>query len=687
MDKKNGRALIGLWIGVALFLLWLFFSLGSYYRVQKPFSLPQLMALAEYKFIWQKVAWSAAASGRTLVDLLVGVWLVLVAGGTGRWFLRLSGWSVPSLLAEIVLSIALGWGVMGLLMLGLGALQLYRPVVFTLLAVGLSLVAGPPLWGWLKALRPRLRQWSRPSPLIVLYLVIVIGVALTTALLPPTSWDGLFYHLKGPKLYLQAGGLIGGLDIPHLSFPSLLEMLFLWAMALRGDTVAHLVHFSFVFLLMGLVTLLAREWLKLSQSRVAVLLLFTMPMFLTLGTWAYNDLALAFYGAAALYLFGLWYTGQTSSAPLVLSGVMAGLAMSLKYTSLITPLILLLFIVWVDRANWRLAWRHSLAFALPAGLLVAPWLIKNWLLTGNPVYPFVFGGQYWDSYRAAAYAEVGTGIGFDPIAILRLPYDLTLGLQDASQDGFTGPLFLAFLPLLLVVGLSKLRLKAPPGWRFLLLFALGHYLFWLIGVISSGALWQSRLLLPAFVVLCPAIAWLWQETGQLDHPQFSLRRFLNIALGLVLVLALVNQLLLWLPEAPWAYLFGQETRSANLERRLGGHFIAMERLNNDLPPDSVVLFLWEPRSYYCDLDCRPDSILDRWGHLEYLYGDAAGIAAAWQAQGITHVLLWRTALDFVVSQQAADGLYAVNEPLLNDLTNRYLQPVDVFGGYELYALP
>ncbi|MBK9053379.1 MAG: glycosyltransferase family 39 protein [Chloroflexi bacterium] len=687
MDKIRHNTLMWRWTAIALFLLWLFFSLGSYYLVQKPFSLLQLMSLAEDPFIWRKVDWSAAASGRTLVDLLVGVWLVLVAGGCGRTLLRLSRWTAPSLLAEIVLSIGLGWGAMGLLMLALGALQLYRPVVFTGLAVGLSLVAAPSWWSWLKLLRPRLRQWSRPSPLVLFYLLVVIGVALTTALLPPTSWDGLFYHLKGPKLYLQAGGLIGGIDIPHLSFPSLLEMVFLWAIALRGDTVAQLVHFSFVFLLMGIVTLLAREWLKLTQSRIAVLLLFTMPMFLSLGTWAYNDLALAFYSAAALYLLGLWFTEPDSSKPLVLSGVMAGLAMSLKYTSLITPLILSLFIVWQCRSNWRAAWRAGLTFALPAGLVVAPWLIKNWLLTGNPVYPFVFGGKYWDGYRAAAYAEVGTGIGFDPIAILRLPYDLTLGLQDASQDGVTGPLFLTFLPLLLLVGLSKLRLKTPPGLNYLLWFAGGHYLFWLIGVISSGALRQSRLLLPAFIVLCPVMAWLWQEIRQLDHPQFSLRRFLNIALGLVLFLGLVNQLLRWLPEAPWAYLFGQETRSANLERRLGSHFIAMERLNADLPPESVVLFLWEPRSYYCDLDCRPDSILDRWGHLEYLYGDAAGIAAAWQQQGVTHVLLWRTALDFIESQQADEGLYAINRPLLTELTSNYLQPVTEFGGYELYLLP
>jgi hypothetical protein len=409
-------------------------------------------------------------------------------------------------------------------------------------------------------------------------------------------------------------------------------------------------------------------------------------MVLSLGTWAYNDLALAFYSAAAVYLFGfwLWRTDPAYHTPLLLAGVLAGLAMSLKYTSIITPLLLIGLLLWPYRHDWRSAWRPWLMFALPAGLVVAPWLIKNWLLTGNPVYPFLLAGQFWDSYRAAAYGETGTGIGLNPIAILRLPYDLTIGLQDASQDGLTGPLFLASLPLMLAYSASRLRHEVPPALKVLLLLALGYFLFWLLGVMSSHALWQSRLLLPAYILLCPAVAWIWADSRRFDHPEFSLRRFLHIALALVLILGLINQFLFWLGESPWAYLLGEQTRSANLLRRLGGHYEAMTWLNENLPDEAVVIFLWEPRSYFCDMDCRPDSILDRMGHLEYLYEDAEGIAAAWQDQGVTHLLVWRTAIDFILAQQAETGLYRVNQPLLTDLQEQYFTLVGEVGGYEVY---
>ena len=77
---------------------------------------------------------------------------------------------------------------------------------------------------------------------------------------------------------------------------------------------------------------------------------------------------------------------------------------------------------------------------------------------------------------------------------------------------------------------------------------------------------------------------------------------------------------------PLPYLAGLETREQYLTRRLGTHYGTMQQLNDVLPAEAVVVFLWEPRSYYCQLDCRPDSILDAFSHLVYQYGSAEAIA-------------------------------------------------------------
>jgi len=112
----------------------------------------------------------------------------------------------------------------------------------------------------------------------------------------------------------------------------------------------------------------------------------------------------------------------------------------------------------------------------------------------------------------------------------------------------------------------------------------------------------------------------------------------------------------------------------------------MMDMNEQLPPDATVVFLWEPRSYYCHRDCRPDSILDTFGHLEYRYGTAGNIAAFWREAGVTHVLLHQAGLDFVV----AAGYERIAPNDMNVLTQLRAQYLDVVtdwdGAYTLYEL-
>jgi hypothetical protein len=349
-----------------------------------------------------------------------------------------------------------------------------------------------------------------------------------------------------------------------------------------------------------------------------------------------------------------------------------------------------------------------------AALVAAPWYVKNLAFTGNPVYPFVFGGRDWDDFRGAAYAEARTGIAFDPATcmggvtehlvgqhpqgcefspiylvrrLLTLPYDLTLGLRDASRDGDPGPLFLLLLPLLVAYVLFRPSGKRPRGFNALLFFALIQYLFWTVGVIQSASLWQSRLLLPALVALCPAMARLLEDLARFDRPKFSLQSQLFLVIGLVLLLGQAIRFVYWLPEQPWTYLVGDELLDKNLQRRLGYHYQAMQAVN-DLPLDAVVTFLWEPRSYYCLRDCRPDSILDEFGHLTYQYGDADAIAEAWRADGVSHVLLFKAGLDLVMEANSAGDEPLPEPPVLRELHSEHLQLVETIGDnvYQLFVL-
>ncbi len=665
------------WGGISLFIGWLFYSLSAYYVVQKPFSRAQMAALLDSKDVWLQFNFSAAALGRSLLDVGAALWLTWIALGAGLWLLARFQLEIETTGQQVLLALGLGFGGLGLLTLLLGMIGWLETAVFLTLFLLLTLFTSRQAFTQLRQLR-----LPRPSRGTAVYLFLALGIILSLALLPPTSFDGLLYHLKGPKLFLQAGR-IAVHDIFPLYFPSLFEMFYTMGMALRGDVTAKLLHVVFHLMLAGLVYSTARQHLKLKEGGTAVLLFYAMPIVLSLAAWAYSDLGLAFYQMAAVYALLHWRQTRQLNW-LILSGALAGLALGFKYTSFITPLFLAGIVLWDYRRPLKTAVRPLTLLTIATTLAGAPMYLRNWILVGNPTYPFLYGwfnGRYWDAYRAASYAESGTGIGFDPIAILRLPYDITLGYKDVTQDVQIGPLLLTSLPLLLLYGLSRWRKRTPPSFSILFLFALAQFGFWTLGVISTRGLWQSRLLLSGLVVLAPVTAWIWQDLRRLDQPQFSLHRFLKLVLGLVLTLNLIGQASGWLLRAPWTYIIGADSQAMYLRRTLGAHYAAMEAVNA-LPPDAVVTFLYEPRSYYCQRDCRPDSKLDELGHWRYLYGDAARIAAAWQEQGVTHLLLHQTGYQFMVgSEKTADTA------VLQTLQTDYLRPIaDIAGNYILYEI-
>jgi 4-amino-4-deoxy-L-arabinose transferase-like glycosyltransferase len=684
MIKQRIQALL-----LGLFILWIFFVLASFFAVQKPFTTANALAFANL-----------------LLDLLTAAWLALVGLGLGAWLLRRLWPAEPGLLEELVFGLGLGLGGLALLGLGLGLAGLFQPLTAYVVMGILSLLAAPPLWRLL-----RRAQWppaERPHPLAAIYLMAMALFALAAALLPPTDWDGLFYHLTGPKLYLESGRIVGGMDVPHFSFPSLMEMLFSWAMLLRGDIAAKLLHLLFGLLLTGLVYLTARRFLGRRSAWPAVLILTSMPMLVTLAGWAYNDLALAFYQLASLYAIindqfiinnedddrqvGLKLPQTNKLFWLILCGVFAGLAMGLKYTSFVTPLVIGGLLLWpaLSRptpSRFTFYALRFVLFSLTTLLIACPWYLKNWIFTGNPVYPFLydlFGGQAWDGFRADWYGAGGTGIGWRPGTLLTLPWLLTLGFRDANYwDGRTGPLLLLFLPVVIGLAVGYRGPERPRALNALLVYSLAHFAFWALGVIWSQALWQSRLLLPGLVGLAPAAGWAWAKLAGFDLPKFSISGFANIVVGLTLALTVIDQGLLTLNLNPAPYLVGQESRDDYLARRLGAHYAAMRQLNELLPPEAKVIFLWEPRSYYCRPTCLPDSILDRFPHLVWQYGSAEAIAGDWREAGISHVLIHRTGLNFI----ASDLPGTIDKSILAQLESVYLDPLlDLGGAYQLYSL-
>ena len=647
---------------IAFSIAWIFVVALNYYIVHKPFSAENALAILN-----------------ALGDLLVAGALVTLAAALGRHLLR--GFQFDSLLEALIFQAGIGLGLLALATFLLGLVIVNRFVFWALLLLAAFLLRDDLRAVWRDLRTVQLPIPSRFERALAIFVALALALACVVAQTPPMAWDAQTYHLVIPKIALERGQITAPPDIVYFNFPSLGEMLFLAAMLLKGDIAAQVLHIGFLLLTLGAMFAFALRCFDARVAWLACAILVAVPSLLIVSTWAYVDLMLTFYVFAA-FCAVLVALERGDARWFVLSGICAGFALSIKYTAAIVPVALVILILLRRYFNLR----HLFLFATACGLVAAPYYIRNWVFTGNPVYPFLFGGGYWDAFRAAWFSRFGTGLMNSPLRLVLAPWDATIyGSEGAvGYEATIGPVLLMLVPLLVLrtrAANTQSRIRFHPSAisgqkvsRDLLFFSLALYLFWLGGVAGSTLLMQTRLLFLAFPAFALLAAVAFERLGGLDLSQFSIQRFARLVMLLVFGLTTLSYALGFASGDALGYLAGAESREAYLARNLGDYYAAMKFINASLPKDARVFFLWEPRSYYADRAAQPDAILDAWTHLCWQYRDVDSIAVALRERGYTHVLLSRAGLDFML-QTDNDPISLEDTRALEEFAARYLQQV------------
>jgi hypothetical protein len=658
---------------------------------------------------------NAAALGKVLLTLAAWSGTLITAhrlGGLfGSWLRHLP------MEVRFPLQIGIGMGGIGLLTLLLGALGAYYPIVFWVLLLAGTLLGIRGFGGHL-----RNADFGRPQgtfqSLVRAFVVLMVAISFVRSLAPPVAWDSLVYHLTGPKLYLEAHGLHHDLDLPYLGFPGWGKMLFTWALALAGPGLAQLLHFTFMLLTLSLTVSLTRRLVS-DLGWVSLAVLLSAPSLILLASWAYVEWLTLFTAVASLWvllagelrspedmlrvfedspeiapgqrrLLFLDPMGKDGSErsqhSMLLVGLLAGLAFSAKYTTI--GLVLGLAVLVLIR---RRSGRDLVYFAAGLGLMVAPYLMKNWILTRNPVYPFFLPGKYWDPHRAFWYSRAGTGLALADI--LLAPWDATVwGVEGGAFEGHPaygasiGPLLLTLIPLASLYWYRSMEAsrRVVAG---MLVICLSVFLQWLAMLAFSELLVQTRLMFMIFPLVATlgtlGLEGLRRVSRRGLRADFVLRALILLSLGLMAI----GHLMSFLRASPLPVITGNQTVGDYLLERLGGHYLAMERINQ-LPESSQITFLWEPRSYYCSssIHCQPDALLDRWWHLRQHGLSAAEVADRWRQEGTTHVLFYSAGAN-AVRVAGFDPLDESDWAELERLLDRELQEVIGWeNGYKLYRL-
>jgi 4-amino-4-deoxy-L-arabinose transferase-like glycosyltransferase len=515
--------------------------------------------------------------------------------------------------------------------------------------------------------------WAK---LMIACVVLAAVLNLAGALAPPFEYDELEYHLGALADYQRAGHIV---FLPHnfySNLPQLTEMLYLLAMMMTSDVAAKLLHWLFGVLgAMAAYGVARRLWSR-NVALTAAALFYCTPLVQDLSQTARIDLATTFFATLAFGALVVWSQEASEENWIWLSALCVGGAVATKWTAI--PVVLL------PAALMLVMRRRFFSFAtycLVAVVMVAPWLVKNWWLTGNPVYPLLyrwFPNPHWNSAQAAVFAARHfPSFGWDAVG-----KSFALLWNFSFVEGRAVPLLLMTAPLVLMVPRAEKTAR-----RAAALFG-GAYAAWFCFTFRP---W--RFLFPACGMAAVAGAYALEKLGH----EPIVRKALRLSVGIVVVMSVATIALTDLVDVedaervPTQISFvqcalGQFTRDEFVSRMGRGALEPIIWMNANLPRNVRVLYVGEARVYYANhpvlwstaFDQHPLTAMSREANT------TKDLLTRLRSQGVTHVYLNPSELERL--RKGYHYLADANWGLIDDLLQNHAHVIHQSGRRTVYEL-
>lgn len=556
---------------------------------------------------------------------------VVVAGfflaclGAGRWVRRLLAADQGSLEAA-VLQAAGGAVTLAGIAFALASAGLLWPVA--LLAVS----AAAALAGLATCHNLPTPTLPRGAPGVLL--AVAAAVTFLPLAVPSGFYDQLHYHLAFPYHWLRHGRMVlfPGHDFSYL--PATMGLLYTYALAAVGPWAGQAMHWAMGVLAVTAAAALAGRLAGARGGAWAAAVLATTPAVLRTSTWAAADLGATAFAACA-WLAALQATAdpRRSTRPLLLAGLLAGAAVGAKALTLgtvLVPLVTATLLLPGEGERFRaLLPRLRRGGLLLAGAAVAvvPWLARNALAAGHPLFPFlgstaVAGAPLEESVRLS---------GTDPESVRRWFGEargaLLLGtFAPRGLAGDVGPVYLGLLPLALLWSVTNRRRDAA---------------FLCVGLLLGVAAWSAMPQLGRYVLapLALAAALAGAAFAQLEAVLgTALRRASRTLVALAMAWGLtggLSPLMLQRTAAALGLWPEEEVIASETDYWKAARFV-----NEKLPADARLLLVAEARSLYFDRDV----VVQDPFHVPLLtaladsLGSGGAVAAELHRRGITHLV-------------------------------------------------
>lgn len=570
-------------------------------------------------------------------------------------------------------------------------------------------------------------RWALAAAIIA----FVFGIALLAAV-PPVDRDALTHHLAIPMMYLRNGGIY---EIPHVPFsyyPMNLDLLYVIPLYFGNDIVPKYIHFSFALLTTGLViSFLYRRFHNSIWPLLGGLLFLSLPVIIKLSITVYVDLGLIFFSTASILQLLRWAETGFRLKHLMLSGIFAGLCLGTKPNGMLVFFLLVLAVPFLYRPDTAIPFQqrregqrqHSQmaitikalvlcgAFAVIAMLVYSPWMLRNYVWTGNPIYPMavtIFGptspaseepreaedkasANYENDEPTKDRADYGPFVlrrlayGETLLEILAIPVRVFIHGQDDNPRLFDGRLnpYLLVFPLLAVLTMKGRRRSELAQLEIQLLgtFSL-LYLLFAFFLVDMRVRYIGPII-PPLVIL--AVIGIHDLIDFIKSRLSMLQQWLALSASGIIFMWLFGLNVAYLigqfgTVDPMSYLQGQISRDEYIQKHRP-EYAAISFANRNLPENSRILALFNGnRIYYSERELICDN--ESFRRAVNASQSPSDLAQALKKGGVSHLLIRLDLFSHWAESQFKADQKAVLQTFFRETLVRLYQG----HGYALFAV-
>ncbi len=616
-----------------------------------------------------------------MIDIFLFVLFTIIVVSIGAYFFDFYKIEIDSKVTFYLFSYTIGLGIISYILFFVAVMGLLYFWTVCLLLILLFVFSIPKLY---KGTKQLVHVPLKPSPItqqpfINILLLLIIGsyviVNLINALTPVLCFDCQVYHLAEPKKFLEYHRLIHtqipGLDIGGgvlMTMPINFEMLYIVPLSFHNDILAKLIQYGTALFAGASVYVLSKRFFSSLAGLFAVAIFLIQPFVFKHIATTKVDTAILLFAILSINSFLEWYHNQNSKW-LMLCGIFSGLYFACKLTGLFLIIILSLLIFYRLFHDNKSGFKNSLLelgrFLIPAFIIAFPWLLRSWMLTGDPLYPYI-GNLLGNGFKT----ELGHPKSF--INFFLYLWNLTFNPQVFYLSSRSiSPFYLAILPGLLLVKNIDRKIK-----YLLVLGLLYVYLFF-------PFLALPRYFMPGIAALSIVVGYIINQFS-LSYKNSLLKKLILVFLCMPFIVNLYYLYRVNIPNVSAALKI--VSRDDYLEKHLGDYYLMTKYVNEKLPDDITVFAPWENRFYYFDKkflsgNWMVERMLDIKTPVEW-------VKALKEKYKVDYLLLNRNYHEILIKAYEAGrvGYDPRNNILFSEEMKKYLKPVYSSGKYSLYEL-